>query len=108
MVYVSSVTPERMTFEPIAYRSSASIPDAVTVVPSTFQSEPILDHSKRGEAGTDDEGVDGPLADIVASGGDRRGGPSQGEWKLLANRSRDRPQKRRLRAMCQIVEPDTV
>ena len=39
----------------------------MTVVPSAFQSEPIFDHSKRGEAGTDEEGVDGPLAEPAAA-----------------------------------------
>ena len=56
IVNVKAACPERTTFEPRAYRSSASMPDATTVEPSARQSVPILLHSNRGEAGTDDDG----------------------------------------------------
>ena len=65
IVNVKAACPERTTFEPRAYRSSASMPDATTVEPSARQSVPILLHSNRGEAGTDD---DGEAVTIAADG----------------------------------------
>jgi len=65
IVYVKVVLPDRTILEPTAYRSSASMPEAMRVEPSASQSVPILLHSKTGDAGTDEGGEMGAPASSI-------------------------------------------
>lgn len=65
IVYVKVVLPDRTILEPTAYRSSASMPEAIRVEPSASQSVPILLHSKTGDAGTDEGGEMGAPASSI-------------------------------------------